>query len=152
MSGSFGLLRAATLAVALSSACAATESVQRCDPAASGECPSGSVCARQSGEWAQCVSCDAEQFADACPYWQANLTAAAEAACSLTCLGHRGNQCYSIDCNANTTCVHETDTWSQCVDCGDAAFQEDCGYWSGDFRSKAEAACNQTCHAGTRLL
>jgi len=125
-------------------------SVQQCDPATLKGCGEGSVCAKKDDDWAQCVTCDPEQFQHDCPYlWHESLTAAAEAGCGLTCLGQRNSQCVSIGCDPDPaktlTCVSSSDEWSQCVDCSDAAFSEDCGHWSSELLGAAEVACNAKC-------
>jgi len=113
-------------------------------------CPPALTCVRHHEQRAQCVDCAPEQFALDCPHlWDANLTAAAEETCGLTCLGERNSQCVSIGCNTdpskNLTCVKASETWSQCVECSEDAFKEDCGHWAEDLLVAAEAACSTTC-------
>lgn len=57
------------------------------------------------------------------------------------------------DCAGNlldTTCVVANDgSWTQCVSCNRHQFQYECPYWSGSFKSTAEAVCGFTCAATT---
>jgi len=117
-------------------------------------CPAPLVCAAGSDGWAQCVNCTAAQFLLDCPYWDAEVIASANTACSLTCVGHRNSQCVSIDCGEaqGLTCVSASDTWAQCVACTGEAYQADCGYWSDEMAAAAAAKCETECHSRTRLL
>mmetsp|Transcript_6859 Transcript_6859/g.19252 ORF Transcript_6859/g.19252 Transcript_6859/m.19252 type:complete len:163 (+) Transcript_6859:89-577(+) len=130
----------------------------KCDPETLEGCPEGLTCVTGgSKDWAQCVDCEPQQFAWDCPYlWHKDLTSSAEDACGFPCLGDRSSQCVTIPCNTqinqNLKCVEESEEWRQCVDCTDARFQEDCGYWSEKLSAAAEAACNAVCHSRTRLL
>jgi len=49
-------------------------------------------------------------------------------------------------CEGKRVCVTQTDGfWSQCVDCAEATFFEECGYWSAELLEAAELKCELSC-------
>ena len=95
-------------------------------------------CAEQAdGNYAQCVSCSADDFAHACPFWAAPFLKAAELRCGQDCARLSRNTMADLQCNSDAECsapksrcvVQADGEYAQCVSCYPAAFQDDCSYW-----------------------
>jgi hypothetical protein len=106
------------------------------------DCESYEICVYVSPYWSQCVDCS--NFKYSCPYYDNATLAAAGAACEMNCPAFpcdSTNLCYGDD-----ECVEKTDgTWSQCVDCVNPQFQQDCVYYDTSLRTAAVETCDLNC-------
>ena len=107
------------------------------------DCDGSEICVDVNANWAQCVDCT--NFEYACPFWDADLLAAASEACVMNCPGVQCTDdlpCYG----SKVDCVPKADnTWSQCVDCHTSQFEEDCQKLDTDMRAAAVLDCGKNC-------
>ena len=111
-------------------------------------------CAVQAdGNYAQCVSCSADDFAHACPFWDARFLRAAESRCGQDCARLSRSTIADLQCSSDAECsapksrcvVQADGEYAQCVSCYPAAFQDDCSYWEETaFLPSAEEVCRRT--------
>mmetsp|Transcript_32022 Transcript_32022/g.37626 ORF Transcript_32022/g.37626 Transcript_32022/m.37626 type:complete len:204 (-) Transcript_32022:127-738(-) len=107
------------------------------------ECESYEICVYVSPTWSQCVDCS--NFVYSCPYYDNATLSAASEACQMNCPAFPCTN-YSNTCYGDDVCVEKTDgTWSQCVDCSNPDFQNDCVYYDTSLRSAAVETCQMNC-------
>ena len=106
------------------------------------------------GNYAQCVSCDGEDFAHACTFWNGPFLKAAEEGCSQDCAELAKGSMADLQCNSDDEChgtknrcvIQADGEYAQCISCYTAAFQNDCSYWEEtDFLPSSEEVCRQKC-------
>lgn len=146
----FFRIAAVTVALALHASAAALEADKVVqidlgqDPCVTdANCTGSSICVDVSPTWSQCVDCS--NFENSCPYWDAALLAAASEACQENCPTVRCDN-KTAPCYGDDVCVEQTDdAWSQCVDCSQPDWQNDCVHWATTLRAAAVHVCGENC-------